>query len=103
MYFVVIREQGQGWESGRELREQPGWDEHASYMDRLTEEGFVLIAGPVSDGGPVHRALQIVNAEDETDIAARLEEDPWTPMGVLSTAAVYRWTILLGDPPALRD
>jgi uncharacterized protein YciI len=71
-------------------------------MDALAEEGFVLLAGPLSDASEFHRALLIVEAGSEEEVAARLAEDPWTPMEVLSTAAVYRWTVLIGEPTPKR-
>jgi uncharacterized protein YciI len=40
--------------------------------------------------------LLIVHAESEADINVRLDEDPWTPMGLLEIASVKRWQILLG-------
>jgi hypothetical protein len=37
-----------------------------------------------------------INAKSEQEIAARLADDPWTPLGLLRTAKVERWEILLG-------
>ena len=66
-------------------------------MDALAEEGFVVLAGPIRGADGVHRALLIVDAPDEEQLHARLAEDPWTPMEVLVTEAVYRWEVLLGE------
>ena len=39
----------------------------------------------------------IFDADSESAINARLEDDPWTPMGMLETVSVERWNVLLGD------
>ena len=96
MHFVVIRRAGAGWDESRSLREQPAWQPHADYMDALMEEGFVVLAGPLSDGSGTHRALLVLDADSEDQVHARLAEDPWTPMEVLVTESAYRWDVLLG-------
>ena len=39
--FLVFRGPGPSWVPGRPTREQPLWDEHAAFMDRLFEQGRV--------------------------------------------------------------
>jgi uncharacterized protein YciI len=99
MYYAVIREQGADWDGARALREQSGWPEHAAFMDMLAEEGFVLLAGPLGDGTPPHRALLVVDAGSEAAIHERLAADPWTPR-MLTTAMIARWEVLIGAPAA---
>jgi hypothetical protein len=92
MYYVVRRQWGPAWDRARPLREQAAWAEHAAFMDELVDEGFVKLGGPLGEG-----ALLIVEADSEETVRARLEEDVWSPMQMLFTAAVDRWEILLGD------
>lgn len=33
------------------MREQALWAEHAKFMDALTAEGFVVLGGPLGEGG----------------------------------------------------
>jgi len=94
----MIRRGGPAWDASRSLREQDKWDEHAAYMDALFEEGFVIFAGPLGDGSPEHRVLLVFDADSESTIKARLDADPWTPMGMLDTVSVEPWNVLLGDP-----
>ena len=98
----MIRRGGRAWDGSRPLREQDEFDEHAAFMDALVEEGFVVFGGPLGDGHlgggeSEHRVLLIFDTDSEQAINARLEEDPWTPMGVLETVSVERWNVLLGD------
>ena len=74
------------------MREQDEWDAHAKFMDVLVEEGFVVLGGPVGDG---ERVLLAVSAESERAVETRLAEDPWRPMGLLRTATIEPWEILL--------
>jgi hypothetical protein len=88
--FVVLRERGPGWDWGREMREQDGWDDHAAFMEGLAEEGFVLLGGMLSDD----RAMHVVEAESEEAVRERFREDPW-PVRMLNVASVTPWEILL--------
>ena len=93
-FFVVINEQGPGWDPKRVMREQQGWTDHATFMDTLETEQFVVLGGPLKYSK--HRAMLIVNASSEQELRNRLAEDPWMRTGVLRTLEIYPWEILLG-------
>ena len=61
-------------------------------MDRLVEDGFLLLGGPLQGDREV---LHIVSAPSEEAIEERLAEDPWSANGMLRTVSIERWTILL--------
>lgn len=92
-YYAVTRERGENWDARLSLRQQAKWDEHATFMDALTDEGFIVLGGPLGEGEKVF--LLIIEAASEQEIHARLADDPWTPLGLLRTAKVERWQILL--------
>ena len=96
-YFAVLRERGPAWDHSRPLTEQQRWDEHAAFMNALTDDGFVVLGGPLGDG---NTTLLIVRAENEEAIHERLAADPWTPMRLLRAARVEPWQILLGHAPS---
>ena len=52
MFYVVMREQGPGWDGSHGMREQDLWPEHVDYVNAVAEEGFLLMAGPHGDGDP---------------------------------------------------
>ena len=89
-YFLVTTVHGPRWDESRGVREQDGWDAHAAFMDRLVEDGFVILGGPVGD-----RAVLVVEAHGENEIEQRMESDPWKPMGILRVGAIEPWTIWL--------
>ena len=61
-------------------------------MDRLVDEGFVILGGPLGDGDDV---MLVVEAADEAEARARLGNDPWLAKGILEIGRIQRWTIWL--------
>jgi uncharacterized protein YciI len=61
-------------------------------MDRLVDDGFVVVGGPVGDG---EETLHLVEAADESEIEARLAEDPWASAGLLVIATIEPWALWL--------
>ena len=96
MLFAVIREHGPRWDASRSLRQQEMWDEHAVFMDDLTNDGFVVLGGPI---GVEAGVLLVINADSEETVEARLNADPWSTMEMLKTGMIEPWTILLGELP----
>jgi uncharacterized protein YciI len=92
-YHLVKLVNGPGFHPARPRREQDGWDEHAAFMDALTEEGVVVLGGPVGD---VDRedVLLVVDVQDEAEIRARLADDPWAD-DILAIESVRPWSVWL--------
>jgi hypothetical protein len=90
--FALTTSHGPGWDASRGIREQQAWDEHASFMDGLVDDGFVILGGPLDDG---QHTLLMVEATDEQQVVARMGEDPWARMGLLRIGALERWSIWL--------
>lgn len=49
-YLAVTTVHGPKWDSSKPIREQAAWDAHASFMDSLVDEGFIVLGGPLDDG-----------------------------------------------------
>lgn len=92
MYFAVRLERGGPWDWSRDMREQEGWDEHARFMDRLVEDGFIVLGGPIEGE---RDTLHAVSAPSEQAVRERLAEDNWAQNGMLTVKSIERWTILL--------
>jgi uncharacterized protein YciI len=91
-FFVAVNEGGPSWDPSRSRREQEGWREHAEFIDRLAEEGFFLLVGPVSPT----KSILILNATDEQEARSRLAKDPWREAGVLQLVSLEAWEVLVG-------
>ena len=92
-YVAVVRERGSAWDSSLPMREQKQWRDHAEFMDSLAAEGFVILGGPW--GGGERRFLLVFEADNKEVVKARLEDDPWTKMGLLKITEIEPWEILL--------
>jgi uncharacterized protein YciI len=92
-YFVVIRETGPSWDAAKPLREQAAWDEHADFINTAAADGLVLVGGALGAGGSF---LLILNAQSESEIRRRLDDDPWTQMEMLRIASIEPWELLTG-------
>ena len=95
--FAVTREAGPGWTDGKGAFEQSGVNDHAAFMNNLSNQGFVLFAGPLAGSEQDRiRALLIAEADSETDIERRLADDPWVLTQRLVTTSVEPWNLFVG-------
>ncbi len=94
--FAVRLVHGPSWDPSRQIRDQAAWDEHAAFMDGLVDDGFVILGGPVGDG---EHTLHAVEATNESEIRARLAEDPWASAGLLRIGAIEPWALWLDGRP----
>lgn len=62
------------------------------FIDRLVDDGFILMGGPLVDEGG---SLLILNAEDENEVREKLKNDPWTEHGILKLESIKRWEIFI--------
>ncbi len=90
--FVVRVERGGPWEWSLDMRKQAGWDDHAAFMDRLVDEGFILLAGPLEGGRDV---LWIVEAESGWRYPRADDRRPLGSNGMLRPIRIERWTVVL--------
>ena len=90
--FVAISSAGPNRDSSKGTREQPFWDEHAEFIDKLVDEGFIVMGGPLVDEGG---ALLIVNAEDENEVREKIKNDPWYEQDILKLESIRHWQIFI--------
>ena len=62
-------------------------------MDALTEEGVVILGGPVGEGDGAD-ALLVVDVDSEAGIRACLADDPWGD-DMLTIESVEPWSVWL--------
>jgi uncharacterized protein YciI len=92
--FVVIRTRGPAWQDSRPLESQADWAPHASFMNSLAKEGFVVLGGPLDGTSDV---LLVVRATTPDEVRSRLAEDPWAIKDLLRITQVAPWTLRLGS------
>jgi uncharacterized protein YciI len=94
--YAVTREAGPGWTDGG-IAGQADVSDHATFMNALTAEGLVLMAGPVAgtEGGRA-RILLVMAASSEAEIRRRLADDPWAHTKRLLITTVEPWNLVVG-------
>lgn len=93
--FAVRTVHDKGWDDQRSMRQQDAWPEHASFMNELEADGFVILGGPLDVNGEHVGALLIVDAASEDQLVSRLNEDPWAQQKILAIESVDSMTIVL--------
>jgi hypothetical protein len=93
--FAVVRTKGSAWDPNRQMRSQQQWSAHASFMDRLAADGFIVLGGPLGAG---EEFLLAIRAADEDEVKFVLGQDPWSKSGILDLKSIQTWTILLESP-----
>lgn len=91
MFLVILRRSGPQWDPSRSIEEQADWLAHASFMDGLVDDGFLVLGGPLSDEVRVAHAVE---AESEEAIRATLARDPWSDTHLVIDS-IEPWTIRL--------
>lgn len=84
---------GPTWASGS-IREQPGWDEHAEFVDALVERGTMVMGGPFTDNSGTMILLEGVDADEARRI---LDDDPFIKNGVFELDEVREWTVFVDE------
>jgi uncharacterized protein YciI len=93
-YFLVTESRGPEWDSSRPRRGQRDFAEHAAIMDRLVDEGTILLGGPVGQDPDAGDVVLVVEASNEAGVHAALSVDRWIGT-VLTVARVEPWTLWL--------
>jgi uncharacterized protein YciI len=90
--FVILWAPGAAWTPGKTVREQAYWDEHAEFMDRLFENGTVIMGGPFSDGTG---SLVIVEGDDMNEVSTLFANDPFVVHQIFALRNLKQWQLFL--------
>ena len=85
---------GPAWTDRRAPQDQPGWDEHAAFVDELVARGTMRMGGPLSDHSG---ALMLLEGVDEREARELLARDPFVENGVFVLEEILAWTIFVDD------
>jgi uncharacterized protein YciI len=87
---VVVRfHAGPTWTSGPP-EDQPGWDEHAAFVDDLIARGIFVMGGPFSDHSGSQSLLENMNEDEARELVAK---DPFVANGVFVLEEVRAWNV----------
>ena len=90
---VVVWRAGPTWTSGG-VREQPGWDAHAEFIDTLVANGTFVMGGPFADNSGSMSLLDGVSVEEARRIVA---DDTFVENGVFELDDVREWDVFVDE------
>ncbi len=91
MFLVELHRSGPRWDPSLPLEQQSEWSSHATFMDALVDEGFIVLGGPLDDE---FRIIHAIEAKSADAVRATLARDPWSETH-LELESVTPWTIRL--------
>jgi uncharacterized protein YciI len=87
---VLVRfRAGPTWTSGPP-EEQPGWDEHAVFVDDLIARRIFVMGGPLTDHSGSESLLENVGEDEARELVAG---DPFVLNGVFVLEEVRSWNV----------
>jgi uncharacterized protein YciI len=87
---VVLRlGPGPTWKSGRP-EDQPGWNDHARFVDDLTDRGHFVMGGPWTNR---LGSMSVWEGMDADEVRGVMEGDPFLQNGVFVIEDVADWTV----------
>ena len=90
--FAILWAPGPAWVLGKTVREQTYWTEHAAFMDRLFENGTVIMGGPFTDGTG---SLVLVEAKEENEVRTLFADDPFVVHCIFVLSSLKQWQLFL--------
>jgi uncharacterized protein len=91
--LVVRFRAGPTWANGS-IKEQPGWDAHAEFVDELVGHGTMVMGGPFADNSGSMILLEGVDANEARRI---LEGDPFMENGVFELEEIREWAVFVDE------
>ena len=91
---VVVRwRAGPTWTSGPP-EDQPGWEEHAEFIDELIAQGTFVMGGPFADHSG---SLTLLEGVDEEEARELVSGDPFVANGVFVLDDVRAWNVYVDE------
>jgi uncharacterized protein len=91
---VLVRfRAGPTWASGPP-EEQPGWDEHAEFVDDLVARRIFVMGGPLADYSGSVSLLENVGEDEARELVAR---DPFVLNGVFVLDELRAWNVYVDE------
>jgi uncharacterized protein YciI len=92
---VMVRwRAGPKWTSGTP-QDQPGWEEHAEFIDELIADGTFVMGGPFADNSGSLTLLENVDVEQAR--ALMLRDPSFVENGVFELQDVRAWNIFVDE------
>jgi len=84
---------GPAWRDGPP-EQQPGWDDHAAFIDAVVAAGTMVMGGPFAD---FSGSLMLFEGIDEREVRRVVADDPFVRNGVFVVDDVRTWTVYVDE------
>ena len=91
--MIVRWRAGPTWTRGAP-EDQPGWDEHAIFIDDLIERGIFVMGGPFADCSGSFTILENVDEQQARELVLK---DPFVANGVFVLDDVRAWNVYVDE------
>ena len=93
--FVAMVERTELWDRSKPAHEQVSFAEHAAYMARLEQSGFIAMAGLLAESELI---LFVLVAASADEVRARFADDPMQQAGLARLIRLEEAHFRIGAP-----
>ena len=90
--FLITFKKGKNFVEGKTNLEQPFWNEHVSFVEKLYNEGKLKLGGPTSDYEFIYILFA---AEDETQVENIFKKDPFIINHIFEIQQIKNWHLYI--------
>jgi uncharacterized protein YciI len=90
--FLLTFEQGPNYQVEKSFHDQPYWENHAKFSDKLFLQNRITMYGPLAD---VSKVLVVALGTSESSLRNLFKDDPFIKNGVLTLSHVDEWELHL--------
>jgi uncharacterized protein YciI len=90
--FLLTFENGPKYQPDKSFYDQPDWENHARFTDKLYLQGKVLMCGPLTT---VSKVIVVATGKSESAIRTLFKDDPFVKNGVMILTHVDEWDLQL--------
>lgn len=90
--FLLTFEHGPKYQSEKSFHDQPNWENHSKFSDKLFLQHKVTMCGTLKDESKV---ILVANGRNESSIRNLFKDDPFIKNGVLTLTHVDEWELHL--------
>ncbi|HMN49041.1 MAG TPA: hypothetical protein PKD67_07905 [Ignavibacteriaceae bacterium] len=90
--FLLTFEQGPNYQTEKSFHDQPNWENHSRFTDKLFLQGKISLCGPLADASKI---LVVATGKDESSMRNLFKDDPFVKHGILTLTHVDEWELHL--------
>jgi uncharacterized protein YciI len=90
--FLLTFEQGPNYNHEKSFHDQPYWENHAKFSDKLFLQNKITMYGPLTDASKV---LIVAIGKNESSLRNLFKDDPFLKNGILTLTHIDEWELHL--------